>query len=349
MYGSAINFHGGFGESHLKKFMKHLSHYTQKRPSVFAEQVAKNHYRTELNNHSMNAISSQIGADYEKVTDVCTSCEAGGSGKHYITFSRRNSAQTQQMRNGEVNVNNVTYNMKVTWLSNKSSSGNKMVDQMLGYIVARSFTSVGYYDKFEIEAYTSLKLPNSPETVSDYESTRNTHTLYTINSTRERNDWCMICTHALDTDESDPTFDKWAYTCPARIHGFFKVTTPGVPTPILRQMYSEELIRDQGRIDETMYVVVHTNKDYMTWEEMEREFIVAVQLGDINNCTYIFPINRIVSPLYVFRNHGEVTSNTSFFASIPARYWAFHLDYKLNDFTIPGNGGFSQKIEDETV
>jgi hypothetical protein len=159
----------------------------------------------------------------------------------------------------------------------------------------------------------------------------------------------LICTHALDTDESDPTFDKWAYTCPARIHGFFKVTTPGVPTPILRQMYSEELIRDQGRIDETMYVVVHTNKDYMTWEEMEREFIVAVQLGDINNCTYIFPINRIVSPLYVFRNHGEVTSNTSFFASIPARYWAFHLDYKLNDFTIPGNGGFSQKIEDETV
>lgn len=86
LYGSAINFHGGFGESHLKRFMKHLSHFTQKRPSVFAEQVAKNHYRTELNKHRMKAISSQIGDVYEKVTDVRTSCDADGSGKHYITL-----------------------------------------------------------------------------------------------------------------------------------------------------------------------------------------------------------------------------------------------------------------------
>jgi hypothetical protein len=324
-------------------------------PSLMREEHFASNYDiftgkpSEPDKHSMKAISSQIGDVYEKVTDVRTSCDADGSGKHYITFSRRNNDQTLQMRNGEINVNNVTYNMKVKWLSNKTAGGNKLVDGLFGYIVARSFTSVGYYDKFEIECYTSLKLPNSPETLSDYESTRNTHTLYTINSTRERNDWCMICTQDLDTDESDPTFDKWAYTCPARIHGFFKVITPGVPTPILRQNYSNNLIRNQGRLDDTMYVVVHTNKDFMTWEKLEREFIVPVNLGDINNCTYIFPIDRIVTPLYVFSNHGEVTTNASFFASIPARYWAFHLDYVLNDFTIPGNGGFSQKIVEEDM
>lgn len=103
-------------------------------------------------------------------------------------------------------------------------------------------------------------------------------------------------------------------------------------------------------IDDTIYVVVQTAKDFLTWRQLEKEFIVPFELGGLDDCTYILPVSRIVNPLYVFEDHGQSTetSHPSFFATLPARYWAFYLDYKINPHLIPGHGGSSQKCEENT-
>ena len=70
-------------------------------------------------------------------------------------------------------------------------------------------------------------------------------------------------------------------------------------------------------MDNTMYVVVRTHRNFLNWEQLEKEFILPIQLGGLDECTYIFPVSRIVNPLYVFKDHGQSTTDVSFFASIP--------------------------------
>lgn len=93
-----------------------------------------------------------------------------------------------------------------------------------------------------------------------------------------------------------------------------------------------------------MYVVVRTHRNFLTWKELEKKFVVPIELGTLDECTYILPVSRIVNPLYVFEDHGQSdTTGPCFFATLPARYSAFYLDYKLNPQLITGEGGLSQK------
>lgn len=328
-YGSAINFYGGFGESHLKVFMKHYAHYTQRRPGKFAEQLATNHYRHGLMEHSLNCIREQAKKNYALVQVL--SKEETFTGKHEITFTRH-KANTSS-------VASVRFSTHVMW---QKKSSSKTIDPTLQYAISHHMAAYVNYSIFRVTAYTVAKLPNAKETLEDYDAI-SSHSIYRVDTKTDRNDWCMILTHALGSETDDERLNVWDFVCPARIHGFFRFETPGLPTPMLLHAHGADTTSSQRLMDRTMYVVVRTPQTFLDWASLEKEFIVPIQLGDLDSCTFILPVSRIVNPLYVFKDHGQPTTGVSFFASIPARYWAFYLDYKLKPDSIPGPCGFSQK------
>ena len=330
LFGSGINFYGGFGESHLKTFMKKLAHFTQRRASKFAPQLGANHYEQSLFAHSSFAIRMQTNMNYVLVDE---SAQQEFIGVHTITFTKRPTTSL------------VEYSINVKWPQVQSS---KPLDDIIRYAISRYMaTNDPSRERFNVTGYTSAKLRNNEDTLESYDSGPS-HSWYKVDTKMNRFDWCMILTHAIGSDEDDELLDTWSYACPAQIHGFIRFDTRGVPTPCLLQKYNAKEIRQSEIVDETMYVIVRSHKNFLSWKEIEKKFVVPVQLGNLDTCTYILPVSRIVNPLYVFEDHGQQngTPNPSFFATLPARYSSFYLDYKLNPQLIPGEGGLSQKCEE---
>ena len=63
LYGSAINFFGGPGESSHKQFVKSPGLKTQRRVSEFASQVAKQHYHVMVSHHVYKSCVGETRAD----------------------------------------------------------------------------------------------------------------------------------------------------------------------------------------------------------------------------------------------------------------------------------------------
>ena len=321
MFGSAVNFYGGHGESHLKTFMKQLAPFTQRRAKKFATQLGVNLYRQSLFSHGSFAIRMQTKSNYEQVIN-CPQQEFKGI--HHIVFTQRSSSQ---------------YDTSVKWPKVKSG---RPVDDILIYTISRYLSAkCPSHKTVRVTAYNQAKLPNNADTLEPYNAGPTIST-YHVDTNVNRYDWCMICTHEIGSDEADERLDKWKYTCPAQIHGFVRFETERVLTPCKRLASNADNL---GIIDQTMYVVVRTSENYLTWRDIEKQFIAPFKLGDLDMCTYILPASRIVTPLYVFEDHGQLTTpNPSFFAALPKRYSPFYLDYILNE-PIPGFGGLSQKCE----
>ena len=339
-FGAGINFFGGQGESHLKHYMKHYANQTQQRPSNFAEQLANQHYNHSLFQHALNSLSKQLHRDVTTSTSVVSPSadNINGRGVHNITIGLHESSN-----NATNKTNTIKFHTSVEW---KTKGAGKSIDKTLQYVLGGYCARKNEGRVMEIESYASIRLPNAPETLDNY-SRCDTHTLYRVEATKGRNDWCMILTYELGMDDSNDDFDRFEYLCPARIHGFVKFITPGTYTPMLRQRHDDlvDYIHNEA-IDDTLYVIVHTNKDEVSWRTIEKEFICPLELGDIDKTTFIFPANRIVNPLFAFPNRGshEKEKGKSFFVSLPARYWPFYIDHIIDGGNCPGNGGFSQVV-----
>ena len=80
----------------------------------------------------------------------------------------------------------------------------------------------------------------------------------------------------------------------------FKYREAGVPTPHLieEEAISPEEIRDKGLKDDNIYVVVHAASEYLTWTDIENEFICEFNLGSIEKCVYIIKADALLSPLH---------------------------------------------------
>ena len=256
-------------------------------------------------------------------------------GSHTITFWKQPDKSLQ------------SFSTTVEW--NKSAS-KKAVDDTLLYTIARYMTTHDpTWRSIRVAAYTGAKLQTNPENLEEYDQGPS-HSWFKTDTRGNRNDWCMVLTHGLGIENEDNQTDLWYNSCPGRIHGFFRFDTGGVPTPCLLQKESASSIRHRMLVDDTMYVVVQTSKDYLHWKTLEREFIVSFELGGLDDCTFIFPVSRIVNPLYVFPDLGQDTSKRepTYFASLPSRYWAYYIDYKVDEYLLPSYGGLSQKVDDST-
>jgi hypothetical protein len=81
--------------------------------------------------------------------------------------------------------------------------------------------------------------------------------------------------------------DGTIVTCPAMILGFvwYNITL-GIPTP---QFTGEEeltlnTIQENMAVDNNLYVAVHTASDYVSSEQLEKEFVSSFILGVVMNC-----------------------------------------------------------------
>jgi hypothetical protein len=64
-------------------------------------------------------------------------------------------------------------------------------------------------------------------------------------------------------------------------------------------------------VDNNLYMVVHTVSDYVSSEQLEKEFVSLFILGDIVNCVYIVNVEAIHGPLFVFKNYSSSEENAN--------------------------------------
>jgi hypothetical protein len=83
-------------------------------------------------------------------------------------------------------------------------------------------------------------------------------------------------------------------------------------------------------VDNNLYVVVHTASDYVSSEQLEKEFVTSFILGDVMNCVYIVKVEAIHGPLFVFKNYGSSRDNaTKLFCTLPQRRWGQYFSNKI--------------------
>jgi hypothetical protein len=76
-------------------------------------------------------------------------------------------------------------------------------------------------------------------------------------------------------------------TCPAMILGFVQNNiTLGILTPQFtgKEELSLNTIQENMAVDNNQYVVVHTASDYVSSEQLEKEFVSSFIRGDVMNC-----------------------------------------------------------------
>jgi hypothetical protein len=108
-------------------------------------------------------------------------------------------------------------------------------------------------------------------------------------------DWCLI------------EWDGYNETYPARILGFFHYN-----------------------IDPCVMVVVQSSPETspMSMDRMSGDFVSKFSMPeDLDDCTYVVPIDTIVNPLCVFKNYGG--PNRDYFCTLPQRKWGRYFGEKI--------------------
>ncbi len=83
-------------------------------------------------------------------------------------------------------------------------------------------------------------------------------------------------------------------------------------------------------VDNNLYVVVHTASDYVSSDQLEKEFVSLFILGDVMNCVYIVKVEAIHEPLFVFKNSGSSGENANkLFCTLPQRRWGQYFSNKI--------------------
>ncbi len=72
------------------------------------------------------------------------------------------------------------------------------------------------------------------------------------------------------------------------------------------------------KVDNNLYVVVHTASDYILLEKLQYDFITSFSLGNITDCVYIVNVDTIQGPLFVFKNYGSAGEDrNTLFCTLP--------------------------------
>ncbi len=176
----------------------------------------------------------------------------------------------------------------------------------------------GFTDEIKVTGYTTFKV---------YDNTSNNSVKYYANefmNSQKRYDYAMI---ELVSD------DGTIATCPAIILGFVKYNiTLGIPTPQFtgEEELSLNTMQENMAVDNNLYVVVHTPSDYVSSEQMEKEFVSSFILGGVMNCVYIVKVEEIHGPLFVFKNYGSSGENANkLFCTLPHRRWGQYFSNKM--------------------
>jgi len=135
-------------------------------------------------------------------------------------------------------------------------------------------------------------------------------------------DWGMIQFHQNDIPASQSM-------SPAKIIGFVRYESRGIPTPYLIQDdgVTLEEIEESNMEDETMYAIIHTASQWLTMDTLESEFSETFLLGDVNQCLYIVDVKTIIAPLFVVANENDLTM----ICMLPKKKWGKFFDRCLDE------------------
>jgi hypothetical protein len=106
----------------------------------------------------------------------------------------------------------------------------------------------------------------------------------------------------------------------------------GIPTSQFtgEEELSLDTIQENMAVDNNLYVVVHTASDYVSSEQLEKDFVSLFILGDVMNCVYIVKVETIHGSLFVFKNYGSFGENVSkLFCILPQRKWGQYFSNKM--------------------
>ena len=79
-----------------------------------------------------------------------------------------------------------------------------------------------------------------------------------------------------------------------------------------------------------MYAVVHTATSYVSWEELERSFVITFTLGHPKDCVYVVSVENITDPLFVFHDYGN--DGLNYFCTLPYKRWGAYFRNRLSNW-----------------
>jgi hypothetical protein len=175
-----------------------------------------------------------------------------------------------------------------------------------------------FTEEFKVTGYTTFKV---------YDNASDNSVKYYANeymNGQKRYDYAMI-EIVLD----DGTIANY----PAMILGFVWLNIPlGIPTPQFTGEEEQSLnsIWENMAVDNNLHVVVHTASDYVSSEQLEKEFVSSFILGKVMNCVYIVKVEAIHGPLFVFKKYGSSRENaTNLFCTLPQRKWGQYFSNRI--------------------
>lgn len=189
----------------------------------------------------------------------------------------------------------------VTWHDKTRNSCNIPVHEMVTHTLRTYALSHKWNSSFLVHGYTSAHI--FVDAVQDRILFHANPYIYG----GERYHFCMV-KFTDDKDENE-------YTCPARIISFLQFPPNGIPTP-------------DGKPHE-VYAIVHTARDYMSWDDMENSFVVPFALGDMRSCVFIINVNSICDPLFVCPNYGK--EGTHYLCCLPYRRWGHYFRNQIRN------------------
>jgi hypothetical protein len=176
----------------------------------------------------------------------------------------------------------------------------------------------GFTDEFKVTRYTTFKV---------FDNASDNSVKYYANeymNSQKRYDYAMI-----EFVSDDGTIA----ICPAMILGFVQhKITLGIPTPQFtgEEELSLNTIQQNMAVDNNLYVVVHTASDYVSSEQLEKEFVSSFILGYVMSCVYIVKVEAIHGPLFVFKNYNSSGENANkLFCTVPQRRWGQYFSNKI--------------------
>ena len=101
------------------------------------------------------------------------------------------------------------------------------------------------------------------------------------------------------------------------------------PLDLIDKKLSLADIEDQNMIDDTMYAVVHTATLYVSWEELERSFVIQFTLGNPKDCVYVVSVENITDTFFVFHDYGN--DGLNYFCTLPYKRWGAYFRNRLSN------------------
>lgn len=351
-FGSSSVFSGDSGEEHHKRLTKYPGQNTQRRLSLFVDQVSKRvdeqfvidycHEQVEKACPVRSRFNRTTPSQYYSNTpdEMIGNCACAAyvelRGRYTLVFKEATTRNAH--KKVERNLDYVLY-----FQDPKKNIDSVMdlyqIDESLTHTLSSVAIANGYTGQFFLNGYTEARVHAPSGTGSTiYHCTPNMRG-------QAWYDWAFI--EWPEVLENPGVGAVSGRKCIGRIHGFFTMETKSFPT--LKRTKIDKLTKEQLMTntvkDETVYAVVSTNMDWISMEDLEKKFVVPFTMQEGITGMYVMPISAIVNPVTVVKDYSQDKS-TRFLAVLPKRRWHRYFHHFIQQCS---NGKEESSSEDEPV